>query len=315
MPALTAVAERLDCAVERFDPRALSLALGRGLLAAAQLAMLATNPDAVLFPEDALCGGVRVASLWCLADRSGAGMLAARILTVAVLVLVLVGYRPRWTAIPHWYVTASLAASLPVANGGDRIAQLTTMLLIPLCLGDGRRWHWTPARSPLPPRWRGAAFAALLAVRAQLAVIYLYAALSKLADPMWRHGGAMALVWADPYFGLPRPVAPLFAPVLRSYWMIAAVSWSVVAVQLVLAAALLGSEWWRRAALGLGTVLHASIGILMGLPIFGLTMIALLLVACGPGADDRRVRRWGFSRSSHSTPPPRARMTSPATTG
>lgn len=274
-------------AVDRFEPRGLPLTAARTTLATAHLAILAANPDSALFvgtveaPDGLRCEGLSAAALWCLTGPTDAGMLLARTIAVVVLALVLSGYRPRWTCIPHWYVAFGLATSMPMANGGDRIAQLATMLLIPLCLGDDRRWQWSHPASPLAPTWRGSALAAQLALRGQLVVIYTYAAVSKLSDPAWRQGSAMYVIANDPRFGPP----PLL-PWPDSYWVSATITWSAITVQLVIAVALLSGVRGRRVAFLLGTALHAAIALVLSLPVFSMVMIGALVAGCAPFAAE-----------------------------
>jgi len=260
------------------------LAVGRSLLAAAGLLTVLCSPDAALFvdtaetPNGLHCQGVRAASLWCLAGPSETGRLISRILVVVVLVAVLIGFRPKWTCFPHWYVAFSFAATMPMSNGGDSIAQIATMLLIPLCLGDDRTWQWTQPTRPLTSRWRGSALAAHLATRAQISLIYGGAVTFKLMDAPWRHGGAMYLVAQHPRYGFPFSLREVLAPALNSYWFVAALSWSVMAVQVVMAVLILGRRKHRVLALVLGTGLHLGIMFLLSLMTFGLVMIALLII-------------------------------------
>jgi uncharacterized membrane protein len=136
-------------------------------------------------------------------------------------------------------------------------------------------------------------------------VIYLSAFASKLADPLWRQGSAMLVVAHHHVTGFPRPVLNLLEPALRSYWIIAAASWSVIAVQLVIAVLVWGGSRARRCALVLGVSLHAGIMFLMSLPAFGLVMISVLVVVCSSwrqvvhneGTDDDREHRARSVRS------------------
>ncbi|RKT54653.1 HTTM domain-containing protein [Saccharothrix australiensis] len=288
MPVVIGAAA-LTRAVARFEPRGAGLSVGRALLAAAQLAVLVFNQDADLFvatrehPTGVDCGGVRAAALPC---ATADAPLVGRIAAVAVLLVVASGYRPRWTCVPHWYVTAGLAMTMPMANGGDKIAQIATMLLVPLCLGDDRVWQWGPVVRPLAANWRGVAFAALVVLRGQLCLVYAYAGLSKLGDPLWRQGSAMSVVFADPYFGLAREVHDLVAPALSWYWPMALLGWSVIAAQLVIAVAVLGGPRARALAFALGLCLHLGIALLMNLPLFTLAVLGMLVVGCAP------TRRW-----------------------
>lgn len=287
MPAMTEFWRSLLRNATEFDPQSRPLAFGRFLLALATLSSVVFTSDAELFSDATAasggirCDGLRSLSLWCLnSDLTGTYTLA-RILTLTVLILVATGYRPKWTCIPHWYVTFSLAASMSATNGGDSAAVIATMLLVPLCLGDGRRWQWSRPSRPLPARWRGRSYAAQLVIRLQLVVIYLSAAGSKLLDPAWRDGSAMYFALHDPYSGLPASVLDSVAPLLDSRWLVGLVTWAVIATQVVIAVTVLGRRRERMLAVVLVAGLHLGIIVLMGLTSFGIIMIGFALLALG----------------------------------
>lgn len=287
MSTLTRLWPTLLRNASEFEPRGRPLAVGRLLLALATLTSVVFTSDAELFSNATAvsggmrCDGLRSLSLWCLNANVADSYLAARLVTIAVLVLVGIGYRPRWTCIPHWYVTFSLAASMSAINGGDSAAVIATMLIVLLCLGDGRVWQWSRATEPLPAPWRGRSYAAQLVIRLQLVVIYLSAAGSKLFDPAWRDGSAMYFALHDPYSGLPASALGPMTPLLDSRWLIALVTWSVIAVQLVIAVTVLGRRRERRVMVVLVAGLHLGIIVLMGLTSFGITMIGFALAAYG----------------------------------
>lgn len=144
-----------------FEPRRLPLALARTLLACAEAVGIACTPDRTLlpsaapYPDGMRCAGIRSASAWCVLGPGADGRLAARIVEIVILVLVASGFRPRWTCVPHWYAAFSLAAAAVQPSGEDEITVIAVLLLVPLCLGDTRIWHWSPPGAPLAPAWRG----------------------------------------------------------------------------------------------------------------------------------------------------------------
>lgn len=286
MSRLEELGARLAARADRFEPRGLSLSTGRALMALAQLAVLIFSADTDLFlvaaepPDGVRCAGITTTSLWCVTQQFGHGLLISRVVAIAVLLVVLSGYRPRYTCVPHWFVAFSMATAMPESDGADRALQLATMLLIPLCLGDDRVWQWTRPREPLPEAWRGPAFAAQNVLRLQLCSIYLSAAVTKLMDPLWRQGSAMLIVAHHPASGFRAPMLELLEPALRSYWTVALVTWLVIAVQVVLVVLLWGGVRARQLALVLGISLHGGIMLLMNLASFGLVMIGVLIAAC-----------------------------------
>jgi antimicrobial peptide system SdpB family protein len=278
---LTDLGRSLPLHALRWDSRGRPLAVGRCLLAVATLSELLFTADAGLFGDGPRCVGISSLSLWCLGGAVTHSTLLARVLSIAVLLVVASGYRPRWTGVPHWYVTFSLFSTLVTPNGGDGAAAVATLLVIPICLGDARAWQWATPVDPPSPGWRGSAFAAHMVFRLQLVIIYVVAAVSKIVDPAWRQGIAMHYVFSDPEFGLPAHSWPVISALAGSGLLIHALTWSVIALQLFVAVGGVGPRRLRFAALLAGVGLHVAIILVMGLPSFGLAMVGLLLIGYG----------------------------------
>ncbi|MFC8721630.1 hypothetical protein [Kitasatospora sp. NPDC057198] len=274
---------RLLSSAAGFEPRGLPLAVSRSALALAELTTIVFTPDHDLFtyepdlPNGMRCYGAHGPSLWCVTGPSPTGLLISRVVAIAVLVVAASGYRPRWTCIPQWFVTWSLATSMTLPNGGDEAALVTTMLFVPVLLGDTRTWHWVRPQEPLAPVWAGSAYAAWCAIRCQIAIIYLSAALSKLRTPHWRDGTALYSVLVDPNYGLPLTVRPSLSLVTASDAVIRTLTWAVLGVELAIALCALSRRSARHAAGWLAFALHGGIVAAMGLFSFGLTMMALVL--------------------------------------
>ncbi len=81
------------------------LGLARTVLASGTLGtLLATSPSVLMSPlagqaPPPVCPGMARAGMWC--QVPGAGGQAARLLSIAVLLVTASGWRPRLTAIPH----------------------------------------------------------------------------------------------------------------------------------------------------------------------------------------------------------------------
>jgi sporulation delaying protein B len=269
-----------------FDPRTTALGIGRSLIAIAELTVILFTPDTDIFPGPPtqpprpVCDGLHGLSLWCVGTGAPA-LTAARILSITMLLVVAAGYRPRWTCVPHWYVTFSLSTAMYVPNGGEHAATLASLLLIPLCLGDDRVWQWRPPDAAMRPTWRGAAYAGHIAIRSQVALIYGEAALSKLTEPVWRNGTAMYYVFQDAYFGTTTAIRRFLESGILHGWFVPAITWATVAAELFLTVSAFGGPIVRRTALVVGALLHGAIIVLLGLPSFGLAMIGLLTLSYG----------------------------------
>jgi len=283
---------RLLNAAEEFEPRGVLVAASRSLLSFAELTVLLSNSDRLLFgiapyaPTRELCSGVGGLSLWCVTGVGPQSHSAGRIIAIVILTGVIAGICPRWLCIPHWYVAFSLATRMSAVNGGEEAAQIFTLLLIPFFLGDTRTWHWQQSDRPLPPAWRGSSYAAQLTLRCQIIIIYVDAALSKLMFPSWQQGTAVRTIFHDPECGLPMGLRAIADRLLGPIWISAAVTWSVVLMELCIGVSMMFRVRIRRRGLALAIILHMAIILAMGLFSFGLIMISILMAVCGTGSQE-----------------------------
>lgn len=258
--------------------------LARSMLALATLLTLIADsserlfdpmlvPDVGSFDRSAVVG----ASLFFLARNH---LAAAKLLACAVLLLVIIGWRPRLTALPHWWVSYSFAASASLIDGGDQIAATLTLLLLPVALTDDRAWHWRRTGTGGKAASTAAQTGWLL-IRAQVAVIYLFAAVLKFPAEEWANGTALYYVWTDPAFGAPGLLRPATDWIGRTA-LVVPLTWSVLALELALAAALVAPFRFRRRLLPLALLFHLGIAVLHGMPTFALTMSAALVLYLRP---------------------------------
>ncbi|ONF73740.1 hypothetical protein AVR91_0206470 [Amycolatopsis keratiniphila subsp. keratiniphila] len=292
-------------AADRFEPRGRPLAVGRSLLALACGCLLALSPDRALFPrttgvtDGPVCTGIGRISLWCLAESSGVDLRVCRVLALAVFAIVALGYRPRWTCVPHWYLTYSLSVTVALPDAGEQVIRILTLLLIPICLGDDRRWQWQCPGSPLSAAWRGRAYAAHLFVRLLGVSIYAQASLSKLAVPAWRDGTAGYYWLVHPHYGSAMAIQPPVGTVLQQPIGVSVVTWGALATELTLALLLLCPGRARRAGWALAIGMHGAIALLMGFTTFAMTMAGLWAIACA--ATTRPAEPVDFAARTAST--------------
>ncbi|MFJ3408178.1 HTTM domain-containing protein [Promicromonospora sp. NPDC090134] len=247
---------------------------------------------AVNFPaRQALWGtGARWATpLGAHALAGGPLLTAGCVALLLVAVLVALGWRARWTVPLLLLGWSGLTAINPlVADQGDNIARI---LLVYLCLAD------TSARWSLDARRRGNRpgrtqvrnvlhNAAVLAVGTQICLVYVLSGLFKLQGEQWRDGSAVYYPLSLPQF---RPWPPLADLVAGTEWLVAAVTWGTLALQLTFPLLLL-QRHTRMAAVGGALLMHAGIAVVMGLPFFSLFMMA---GDCVFLTDDAVARRSG----------------------
>ncbi|QFG69461.1 sporulation-delaying protein SdpB family protein [Ornithinimicrobium pratense] len=287
------------------------LGLARTLMALGTAGTLALSGADVLFspvvglPLAPACEGLGALSIFCLLPREQLSLL--KWVCVVILLVVASGWRPRWTALAHWWVAFSVFNSVAITDGGDQASIVLTTLLLPVLLTDDRRWHWqrsprthaaataTPAR---PRTWAVAlAVVALLAIKLQVAVIYFQASVAKLGQPEWVDGTSMYYWMSDDIFGPAAWMRPLMDAVVDQQLLLLTLTWLPLVVEFLLALSLLLPQWSRWGLLLLGVSLHLSIAVTMGLWSFSLVMVgACILLLTPPGADLQEVgpawRRW-----------------------
>jgi antimicrobial peptide system SdpB family protein len=260
----------------------------RSLLALATASTLALNPLAVLFTpaigayDPPMCDDV-FTSVFCV-TRGHAD--ALRWLSVAILLVVASGWRPRVTALPHVWVAYSFFVSSTVRDGGDQVSLVLTALLLPVALLDARIWQWSGDTAPRStPYGRLIAWSALSVIRLQVAAIYFVAALSKLHSPEWTNGTAM-YYWLSS-FGAPRWVMTLMHHPLP----VTLATWGTIALELALASGLVvRREKWHGLFVA-GLVFHFFIALLLGLWTFSAAMVAALLLYLHPPDQPLRLPR------------------------
>jgi antimicrobial peptide system SdpB family protein len=265
------------------------LGLARTVLALGTAATITTTSPSILMSPLAngvrppMCTGVTNAGLWCM---TGENLALGRWLSVAILLVVASGWRPRLTAIPHWWVSWSLMVNATMVDGGDQITAVLTALLMPILITDRRHWHWQrPADSGRDPGMRHVvARASLLLIHIQVAVLYFQASVAKLGVPEWADGTAMFYWSRDPAFGSAPWIRPVMELFTYSPYGVAFLSWGTIALEFTIALAILLGPAMRRALLIVGISFHALIAIDIGLVSFFMAMTgALLLYLLPPG--------------------------------
>jgi antimicrobial peptide system SdpB family protein len=240
-----------------------------------------TDPSILMSPlsngiRPPTCEGISRYGAWCLAPHH---LSVGRWLSVAILLVVASGWRPRITAIPHWWVAWSLTANATLQDGGDQITTVLTLVLVGICLTDSRRWHWQAVE---PTETIGVrhiiARVSLALIQLQVCVLYFQASVAKLGVPEWADGTAMWYWSRHPEFGsssLMRPVTDLLT---NSPYGVALLTWGSIALEFALATAILLRQTLRFRLLAAGITFHAFIALDMGLVSFFIAMTSALLL-------------------------------------
>lgn len=281
------------------SPWASGLGLARTVLALSTLGtLLATSPASLMAPladgtVPPTCSDLTRVGLWCVVT-AGKGELA-RWLSVAVLLLVASGWRPRFTGVLHWYVAFSLMANVSILDGGDQVTTVLTLLLVPVTLTDPRRWHWQSWPSNGVGIGRVIGYTGMVLIQIQVAVIYLHASIAKLGVREWADGTAMFYWLRHPTFGATGWVGSLAEFITDSPVGVAVMTWSSIVLEFALAVALLLRPPLRRYLLAAGIAFHGLIAITMGLISFSTAMTAALLLYLLPIGHQVALPAWALS--------------------
>lgn len=266
----------------------------RTLLALGTLiTLLFTSPDILFGPAAGVGPGPQCAG------RAAIGFFCALPVDVdvlqpvaaVILVVVASGWRPRFTGLLHWWISFGINTSATALDGGDGVTAILTLLLVPITLLDGRKWHWEPAWSApeTSPAHRIAA-ASWLALQLQVAFIYLHSALAKLGVEEWADGTALYYVLTDGAFGAPSWAQGLVLPLLDEALVVVGLTWGTLALEAILGGAIFMPYRRKLPALRAGVLFHALIALTMGLVSFGLAMIAAVILYLRLPAHEFRFR-------------------------
>lgn len=260
--------------------------MARSLLAFGTLSTLVINSNDILFKPSfqgiSYCDSIGI-SLYCIFEN----LLFGKLISIFILMLVVVGWRPLITGILHWWVMYSFINSAIILDGGDHIASIITLLLIPITLTDNRKWHWAKYEVRKPTKtWVGIksiiALSSILAIKVQVSVIYLNSAAAKLSVKEWTDGTAIYYWFNHPIFGYPHWLGGIIEPVILNGTTLFIISWGTILFEFVLFAGLFMDNRFKRAFLALGLLFHFGIFIIHGLASFFFTMSACLIIFLGP---------------------------------
>ena len=174
-----------------------------------------------------------------------------------------------------------------VIDGGDQITGLFTLLLLPICWADSRKWHWTNETETTPKNyWQMVTILMVIScffvLRLQVAFIYFHAGIGKLGVEEWINGTAVYYWFNHPNFGLSPVLKPFFDPLLQGAFTVTLLNWGVVLFELLLFLGLAIPGKWRPVLLKAGLLFHLMIIVVHGLVSFFFAMAGALILYLGP---------------------------------
>jgi antimicrobial peptide system SdpB family protein len=251
------------------------------------------------------CEGWTRGGLFCLIPA--AQIEWARWLAIIGLLVVATGWQPRLTGLLHWWISWSFMSASQLLDGGDQLAATLTLLLVPICLTDGRSWHWVAPR--LADGQDSRAVARLiagmfwLAIRVQVAYVYFQAGIEKFKVQEWADGTVLYYWFTDPKFGADQWLLPIVMPILMTPVLLTLLTWSVLVLEVFLSMGLVMDVRYRRWLLIGGVTFHVGIGVIHGLCSFATIMFAALILFLRPaGQMFARPQRVSLRRFSSHAP-------------
>ena len=264
---------------DQIAPWRINYGLGRSLIAFATLLTLFFNDTNLLFKSAAgisecpACADVSNFGIFCVLGKERLEI--ARWICIGILIITITGRFQKLTGILHWWVSFSLVSSAMTLDGGDQVASVLTLLLIPVTLTDPRRSHW----HALHETQRSVSFGtisgdiAMSVVKLQVAIIYFHASVGKFKVTEWINGTANYYFFVDPLFG---GASESLISIFKNPYVMVLSCWLVLLLELGLSLSLLLSTRFKAALFLVGCAFHISIMVFFGLISFGLTMMGAL---------------------------------------
>lgn len=261
--------------------------LARTLLAIGTLSTLLANSNVTLFGDIhsskflnyKVPGLARFSFFYLLNHQLNYAVLIA----IACLIIVAIGWRPRITCIIHWYIAFSFNIYTSVADGGDQITTVLTLLLIPICLLDNRTWHWQAiTRADQKPYLGLVGYFSYISIRIQIAVLYLDAAVEKFKVAEWKNGTAIWYWLNDPILGCNDFWKPIIIPLLKNPFIVNILTWGPIVFEMILFLGLTLNKRYRNVLLTVGILFHFIILLFHGLISFFFSMSAALILYLRP---------------------------------
>jgi antimicrobial peptide system SdpB family protein len=208
----------------------------------------------------------------------------AKYLAILILILVVIGWRPKITGLLHWWVSVSFISSCIIIDGGDQLTSILTLLLIPICLTDNRKWHWlnqdvSTGRSKY---YAILSYSSLIVIRIQIAVLYFSAAVSKMGVTEWANGTAIYYWFQNPEIGLSKSVFTNVAPFVTNSIVVSALTYGTIIFELTLFMLLVINKRFYKYFLVFAIAFHLGIVFLFGLYSFFFAISGALILYLRP---------------------------------
>ncbi|MBC6425563.1 MAG: hypothetical protein GDA51_03655 [Ekhidna sp.] len=257
--------------------------IARSSLALSLLITLTFTPTFVYFPKPYLNTLNKLNSIipnyFFLFEYSNLNV--ATIIACIILVLVISGYLPQVTGILHAWIAYSFFTGSLMVEGGDQIAQILTLLILPITIFDKRINHWSRKeyfkwRRPFVVNYFS--YSCSYMVKIQMSVLYFFAVTEKLNVPEWIDGSAFYYWFNDSSLGASSLFQGVIGFLFDNAFITSIVTWGVLALEILLFGALFMNKEHKLKMFILGVGFHFTIVIIHGLFSFFFAMLAGLIL-------------------------------------
>jgi antimicrobial peptide system SdpB family protein len=202
-------------------------------------------------------------------------------LAVVILMITMSGYFIKITSVLHWWISISFLYFSSIIDGGDQIAANLSLLLLPFCLTDPRKNHWSTLKPFESPK-NIIGIISIWIIRLQVAIIYYHAALGKISVTEWSNGTAIYYWFNHSVFGMPIGISSFINRFLSNYLVVSILTYSVILLEIVLFLGLTASVKTRKRILYFGILFHFSIIVFHGIFSFFFSILGGLILYLYP---------------------------------
>lgn len=277
------------------NPYTITYGVGRSLIALSTLSIFIFNDIKLLFNAKALEVTSNSNLIFNKCNFFGLigydNLFIAQLISILILLSVISGYIPQITSIFHCWITLSFYNSAILLDGGEQIASIFSLLLLPICILDKRLNHWyKPLEQSKISKVIG--HLAFKIISFQTAFIYLNTAIEKIyLTPEWTSGTAMYYIINNQMFGFTDFMQNILRNITSSK-LVFFITWFVLISHLALSYVLFLKRKDKKHFLIAGIFLHASIAIFMGLYSFSIVMLGILVLYLLPYDNFKITKKW-----------------------
>lgn len=203
-----------------FNPWTNAYGLARSIMASAMLLTLLSNDIYTFYPIEKINrGGISGFSFFTLPGIFEY-LVYFKLLAIIILLLVIIGWRPQLTCWFHWWLAFSFQSTAFTVDGGEQVAAVFTLLLIPVAMTDPRKNHWHNTFDQDLRKgsfyYKSITLVIMWSIRIQVAFLYLNSVIAKIKNVDWINGTSVYYYLNDYMLGLPDILHEMFDFVLES---------------------------------------------------------------------------------------------------